>query len=440
MLSLLKHPIFCTLYAAQVVSLLGTGLTTIALGLLAYELAAGNAGMVLGTALAIKMVAYVTVAPLAQALLGWMPVKRLLISLDLVRAGIVLCLPFVSEIWQIYVLVFILQAASASFTPSFQAIIPEILPEKEYTQALSLSRLTYDMENLISPSLAVALLLFVPFSGLFVGTAIGFCLSAVFVQITALPPRQKPKKVAPFWQRLTNGSRIYFATPRLRGLLALNMAAASGGAMVIVNTVVIIRDSFAMSAAQVGIGFAAYGTGSMLAAILLPRILTKTGDRSVMVSGAVLLGLTMFFGAAIFGQTPAFPWLLGLWFFAGIGASAILTPSGRLLQRSSQPDSRPGLFAAQFALSHACWLVTYPLAGWVGSVYGMQMAFLVLGGITAVSIGAGLWLWPRRSGGDLEHRHDNLSAQHPHLEGAQDGAHSHVFVIDDLHHRWPTQG
>ena len=32
---------------------------------------------------------------------------------------------------------------------------------------------------------------------------------------------------------------------------------------------------------------------------------------------------------------------------------------------------RPALFAAHFALSHACWLVTYPLAGWLGAGLGI---------------------------------------------------------------------
>ena len=57
-------------------------------------------------------------------------------------------LPFVTTVWQIYVLVFALQAASAPFTPTFQAAIPDIIPdEKTYTKALSLSRLAYDLEN-----------------------------------------------------------------------------------------------------------------------------------------------------------------------------------------------------------------------------------------------------------------------------------------------------
>ena len=39
------------LFAAQVLSQLGTGLSTVALGLLAFELAGANAGVVLSTVL-----------------------------------------------------------------------------------------------------------------------------------------------------------------------------------------------------------------------------------------------------------------------------------------------------------------------------------------------------------------------------------------------------
>ena len=70
MLGVLRNAIFAKLFTAQIVALLGTGLLTVALGLLAYDLAGARAGAVLGTALAIKMIAYVFLAPLASALVG----------------------------------------------------------------------------------------------------------------------------------------------------------------------------------------------------------------------------------------------------------------------------------------------------------------------------------------------------------------------------------
>ena len=46
MLSVLKNGTYLRLFAAQVVALIGTGLLTVALGLLAFDLAGSDAGAV----------------------------------------------------------------------------------------------------------------------------------------------------------------------------------------------------------------------------------------------------------------------------------------------------------------------------------------------------------------------------------------------------------
>ncbi|MFP5367532.1 MAG: MFS transporter, partial [Actinomycetes bacterium] len=189
MLAVLGNATYRRLFGAQVVALIGTGLLTVALGLLAYELAGSNAGAVLGTALTIKMAAYVGLAPVINALVARWPKKRVLIAADLVRAAMALSLPFITEAWQIYVVIFLLQSASATFTPAFQSLIPTVLPdEREYTRALSLSRLAYDMEALASPALAALLLTVMSYNNLFLGTVAGFLFSALMVAISALPP------------------------------------------------------------------------------------------------------------------------------------------------------------------------------------------------------------------------------------------------------------
>src|SRR5262249_51206226 len=126
MLAVLRDRTYRHLFAAQVIALIGTGLMTVALGLLAFKIAGDKAGAVLGTALAIKMVAYVGIGPVAGALAGYLPRRAFLVALDLARASVAIALPFVDQVWQIYVLIFLLQAASAAFTPTFQATIPDV--------------------------------------------------------------------------------------------------------------------------------------------------------------------------------------------------------------------------------------------------------------------------------------------------------------------------
>lgn len=440
MLDILANRTYRHLFAAQVIALIGTGLATVALGLLAFDLAGDNAGMVLGTALAIKMIAYVGVAPVAAAFAERLPRRAMLVSLDLVRAGVALLLPFVSQIWEVYVLIFVLQAASAAFTPTFQATIPDVLPqEKDYTKALSLSRLAYDMESLVSPMLAAALLTVIGFHDLFAGTVVGFLASAALVVSVVLPEHPAPQRRG-IYDRTTRGLRIYLATPRLRGLLAVNAAVAAAGAMVFVNTVVIVQAGFGLTQSAVAWALASFGAGSMVAALVLPRLLEKLADRSVILGGIGLMVAGMFAGTWVAGHTS----LLALWFMLGLGYSTAQTPSGRLLRRSSNPEDRPALFAAQFALSHACWLLFYPLAGWLGSRHGMPVTFAVLGSAGAVAVWIAAAVWPSQDPEVIEHEHPELPAGHVHTHGSLatgDGVrHAHPFVVDDYHPHWPGMG
>lgn len=436
MLAILKNRTYRHLFAAQVIALIGTGLATVALGLLAWELAGENAGLVLGTALAIKMVAYVTLAPIASAFADRVPRRAMLATLDLIRAVVALALPFVSEVWHIYVLIFLLQAASAGFTPTFQATIPDVLPdEDEYTRALSLSRLAYDLESLLSPMLAAALLSVVSFPALFGGTVIGFVASAALVLSVRLPASQEGKARG-IWDRTTRGIRLYLATPRLRGLLALSLTVSAAGAMVIVNTVVLVKSTLGLGETEVALALGTFGGGSMIAALGLPRLLNRVEDRTAMMVGAGLLAGVTALGPLV----GSFPALLALWAVLGFGYSLTQTPAGRLLRRSAHPEDRPAIFAAQFALSHACWLLTYPLAGWMGAVFDMTPTFLVMAGLAALGVLIARQVWPAPDVSEVAHTHPDLPADHPHLQNHPSNIHRHAVVIDDLHKTWPAAG
>jgi len=444
MLSVLANRTYRHLFAAQVIALIGTGMMTVALGLLAFKIAGDKAGAVLGTALAIKMIAYVGVAPVVGGFANFLSRRTFLISMDIVRAAVALALPFVDQVWQVYLLIFILQSASAAFTPTFQATIPDVLPEEnEYTRALSLSRLAYDMESLLSPMLAAALLTVITFNWLFVGTVVGFFCSAALVLSVKIPQPEISERKGGLYENTTRGIRIYLATPRLRGLLALNLSVAAAGAMVIVNTVVIVRGLLGGTDSDVAIALACFGGGSMTAALMLPRLLDRIADRAVMLPAATALGITLLGFAAVMSVSPPkptspflWPALLIAWTLLGVGYSAVMTPSGRLLRRSARPADRPAVFAAQFALSHACWLLTYPLAGWLGSSAGMTSTSLVLALLTLAGVLIAWRFWPAIDSDVIPHQHPDLPLGHPHLHG-EPSRHARPYVIDSLHHRWP---
>ncbi|MEW2411060.1 MFS transporter [Streptomyces griseoviridis] len=440
MLAVLRDRTYRRLFTAQVIALVGTGLATVALGLLAYDLAGADAGSVLGTALAIKMVAYVGIAPLVGAVADRLPRRALLVGADLTRAGVACALPFVDQVWQVYALVFLLQSASAAFTPTFQSVIPDVLPEERaYTRALSMSRLAYDLESLLSPALAAALLTVISSNWLFAGTVSGFLGSAALVVSTALPKATAALPRSGRRVRPTAGMGLFLRLPPLRALLALNLAVAAASATVTVNSVLYVREMLGLSAGVVPLALGAYGAGSMAVALALPRLLDRVADRAVMLRGALLM--TLVFGGlgvitASGGGSWRLPGLLVLWAAFGAACSAVLTPAGRLVRRSAPADQRTAAFAAQFSLSHGCWLLTYPLAGWLGATAGLLTAAVALGAVTLAASLLALRLW-RVPSAAVEHEHTDLRAGHPHLADATRVAagwrHRHGYEVDGLH-------
>ncbi|MFE5564790.1 MFS transporter [Amycolatopsis japonica] len=398
-MSLFGHRDYRHLFGAQLVALFGTGLTTVALGLLAYDLAGSDAGAVLGTALAIKMITYVTVAPLAVAYADRVPRRFFLVTLDAIRALVVLALPFVDQIWQIYVLIVILQSASASFTPAFQAVLPDLLPdERDYTKALSLSQLASTMESLLSPLLAAAVLSLVSFHWLFTGTSLGFAASAALVLSTRIPDAARGDRGGA-WDRTMAGIKMYLATPRLRGTLGLDLVVAAAGSVVMVNTVNYVRDTLGGTQSDVALLLAANGAGTILAALLLPRVLDGIPDRTVMLTGGgtLLAGLTGAIALSTVEHGAAAP---VVWAVIGLGTGLVLTPVGRVLRRSSRPADRPAIFAARFSLSHACWLLAYPIAGRLATDAGFTVTWLVLGALGVIGLVTAVRAWPRNDDED----------------------------------------
>lgn len=454
MLSVLNDPRFRKLFCAQVLSLVGTGLMTVALSLLAYELSGADAGVVIGTILAIKMVAYVGFAPIGGALAARFAARPFLVGLDVARLCLILLMPLVGAVWQIYLIVFAFQLCSAAFTPAFQSLIPEVLPEEErYTSALALSRLAYNLESLLSPLLAGLLLGFIDARLLFVGTALGLAGSAAFVFSTPLPARTADQVAQPFLRRLGRGFSIYAHTPRLRALFALGFAVSCTGAWVLVNSVVYAHAALGGNQRTYTALLAAYGLGSMLTALGLRPLLARIDPRTAMSAGALLLGLAPM--SALAG--PSLAGAVALWAVLGGATALVLTPGGLILKRSASSADRPALFATQFSLSHAGWLVTYPLAGYLGTRLGLEASFAVMACGALAAATAALLLWPaddpiERTHSHPAHVHDHAHVHDMHHDHAHEGwegpephahahrhraiRHRHAFVIDDHHPVW----
>jgi len=68
-----------------------------------------------------------------------------------------------------------------------------------------------------------------------------------------------------------------------------------------------------------------------------------------------------------------------LWILNGAGQALIAISSSTLLAEHTVSEERGRAYAAHFALTHACWLITYPAVGHAAAKWGAPVTFTVAG-------------------------------------------------------------
>lgn len=386
---------FRLLFGAQIISLLGSGVTTVGLALFAYRLTGGvSATAVIGNALMLRIAAFLLFSQPAGVLADRTNRKTILITTDVVRFFLLALFPFITSVWQIYVLIFTNNAVTAFFTPTFEASIPELVGEEQYVKALSLSRVATDVEAVAAPALAGILVTVLGLRWVFWFDASTYLVSAALVGMVVMPHVAKTRaalSLRSFLSELTTGTRILLKEPSLRQALVLSFAEATAGAAAIVATIAYVRDVLGRGDAAFAFIMAGVGLGSSVAAISLGRVTGRYehgvkrraalhGKRHVwteraLIGGGVLLALVLL--PDVF--KPSLILFSLLWVLNGAGQALIAIPSSTLLAEHTFEEERGRAYAAHFALTHACWLITYPAIGHAAASLGSPLTFTIAG-------------------------------------------------------------
>ena len=380
----LKNKVFAKLYLAQTISLVGDAFTWVGLALLAYQLDRERSPVILATALTLRVTAFIIFSPFAGVLADKVDRKKILYITHFIRMLIVCFLPFITAEWHIYVLVFFLNVFNAFFTPTYRAVIPQIIEGRYYREAVGLSTATYQLLGVLGPALAGVVAVWLGAREIFLVDAASFIIAAVL--ILAIPKQELQKGVTAAarqshstWVDVIKGMRLLFSNKILQFALSIEFVSAIAGAMILVNTIGHIKNALHADDKYYGWVMAAFGIGAAVAAFVSGSI-DKSKTRAVsLVSGALLLGVTI-----CFANYVAYPILLGLWLLAGLGQSLAEMPSETLIAENIEAADQGKVYGSHFAVSHVWWAITYPVAGFLGSRFP-QKDFLY-GGLLTLAI------------------------------------------------------
>lgn len=380
--SIWKHGVFQRLFWAHVISLIGSGLSSVALALLAHQLVGASAASVLGVTLAIRIAVIVFCAPLAGQIAERCGARATMIGSDVIRAGVVVGFFFADAVWQIYALAVILNLGAALFTPVYKAIIPGVVSPEQYPRALALGAIAYDTANILGPSLAGLIIAGFGFRGNFVVDALTFLASAALLfgvpRLLLEPKRGESKKTA-----FSHGLAAMFQRPALRETLFLALQVSVMGAFVLVATVDFVKVQLHLTDAAYAWVMVAYGVGAVGGAAGYARSSHGLRDRAVAACAPAML-----FALLIAAAWQLYGPLILAWALAGAAQSILGIRGNELLAANSTAEERAHIYAAHFSLSHAGWGLTYPLAGFLTTGVGFGRAawvfFAMLAGVSVL--------------------------------------------------------
>ncbi|MCL6755182.1 MFS transporter [Nostoc sp. CCCryo 231-06] len=433
----LRNPVFARLYAAQTTNLLGDALTWVGLALLAFELAGDNSAVVLAFALTLRITAFVLLSPLAGALADRVDRKSILVATHYVRMALVSLLPFVTQVWQVYALIFALNVFNAFFTPTYQATIPLVTGENDYAGAIALSSATYQLLGVLGPGIAGSVAAFIGARQVFFLDAVTFLVAAVLIftlpgQLRVEPNQQPSSTSGRTWRDIKDGTIRLLSDAPIRYALFMQLVASIAGAQILVNTVGYVQGTLKLGNVQYGWVMAAFGIGATLSAVAFGVISQRFSRTSFVLFGAVLITLSL-----LPANYASLSVLMVLWLLAGFGQNLVNLPTQTLIADRIPRDVQGRVYGAHFAWSHLWWAISYPLAGWLGSKFP-EGEFLY-GSLAGLALLVVVQLTLKPPVDEYEHVHENMWHEHSHIHDEHHQHNHHQGILESEPHTHPHQ-
>lgn len=387
-----RYSRFIVVWAGQLISSLGTGMTGFALGVHVFgrtESATSFAMVIMALFLPA-----ILLRPLGGVLADRLDRRSLIIFGDIGSAAAVafmllslqqgaLSLPI------IYAGVAVNSAFTAIQNPAYKATVTDLVPEELYSRAAGLLQLTASLQHLVAP-LAGALLL----TAAGIQTVLLLDLCSFFVAVAAvlsirreLPPRESARRGQLFGD-LKSGLLVLLSRPRvLDTVLVISLVTFFVGLLQTLFPPMLL--SFAGSR-TLGLVHSLSALGMLMSSLLLGFLTLPMGGGSVFATAVLFAGLLLF----LMPLSTNLVWIT-IFFFLFFFCLPLINTSADLQIRKSIPNSLQGrAWGIIGLLSQLGYLLAYLSGGLMADFFFDPL--LLPGGALAGSVGKVLGVGPGR--------------------------------------------
>jgi MFS family permease len=391
------------LYAGQIISQVGDGVSKVALLWFVYAMTESALKMSLIGVL--QTIPPLVFGPFAGVLLDRLEKRRAMMVIDLARTALLAVIPLLyvfdllTLVW-LYVLVFVTAMFSMAFGPALNAALPLVVKKEQLTGVNALMQSAMTIGQLLGPALSGILIAAIGAHNALLVNAAAFCISALCKIPLRLPDVRPHRTSQSVWTQavkdLQDGIRFVFVKQRLLFLLMIVSAIFTLGATAVVYLMPVIGDRLLhVGAVALGGLWSALGAGILATTVWLILKPQKTVCTRIWM---------MALGAAV--AAVAVPGLLmseSVWLAAGLlvaigAASGLIIP---LVSASLQERTPKDLMARVFGLFNTGTMVSamagMTVFGWAADRFGPGVSLvsigLVNGAAAVVSMGLLPWCY-----------------------------------------------
>jgi len=264
--------------------------------------------------------------------------------------------------------------------PSFQSIVPSIVPREQIARGLALNSTQFNLSRILGPAIAGTLMASVGAVACFALNAASY-VPFIGAALWTLPPRPAAAPQSEQDRRPLAGLGDVLAAPLLRGALLTVLATSMLSAQLTTFASVLVKDALRGGSSQYSAAVAAFGVGGLLGAVGLLAVPPGSDRRPWSSRAAVACGLAVTLSATLHSHGT----LLFVMVLAG-ATMAITNISANSLLQAAADQRLLGRCVSLFMLAMRGGLsLGAVLTGAAVHALGVRAALLI-DGVAAVSL------------------------------------------------------
>lgn len=384
---------FRSLWAAQLLSLLGESFTYVAMPWLVLQIT--HSGLAVGSVLALEAVPRAAFMLVGGAVADRLSPRLTMLGSAVVRAAVLgglaaLILAQRVQLWEVYAAAVAVGAVSAFFMPARFAVVPSVVADHHLEAGNALLTLNQQGSMVLGPAVAGVLIATTSTGLAFAGDAVAFALAALLLLALSTAPRlgaqdQPASPPGSLLRTMADGLAYVWNDVGLRAVIALIAVIdfCYAGAMQ-VGLPVLAQERFSQGAAAFGSVVAAFGAGATIGVI--GSGLARVPPRM----GRLAIGVVTWLGAGLglLGLAPNLSLAVVVAAVSGLATGAGNTFGLTWLHRRTDDAMRGRVAALVFLASVGLAPLSLALAGLlaahhVGLIFGAGAAMILVAALGA---------------------------------------------------------